>query len=414
MKILYVLGTFPKLTSEAFILNEMVELVKNGHDVHIIADRKEEGKAHRAAYDFGLVDRTITPGRDYSRGLIKLADISWKIVWDGMRGPIRTARILRAIRRYIRDPWMFMDIYLGLRVIDRVEFDLVHSPFSTTKNLVKTYLISVSKRRPFTIAMRAREIYQTKESRDLAGLKELMERASAVMTISEYNRKHIGKVFGVLNVPIIRSGIDTVRFKPSGVEKIRKVMTVGRFVEKKGIEHLLRAVSMMKERGFDDLEFLIVGEGPLKDKYREMVQNLGVTGIVKIKEPMTQEELIEEMKDAMLFCLPSVVANDNDRDMLPNVIKEAMAMEIPVVTTDIPGIEELVEDHVNGMIVGQADPGQLADAIMELLGDPELRSRLGANGRRKVAADFSVVKETRKLQDIFAEAIKGQALSCSG
>lgn len=404
MRILYILGAFPKLTSEAFILNEMVELVKRGHDISIVVDRKDTKRAHRDAIEFGLIDRTYGPGRSYSRGMEKLIDFTRKTIIDMMRHPVKTISSIRVMRKYAKDRWIVMDIYLSLRAIRGLKIDLIHSPFSNKKNLVKAYLISHVKKRPFTNTIRAREVYQSDELKELEGIREIICRSSRVMTISDYNRLQIERRFGISDITVIRSAIDTEKFRPFPGNKRKRITTVCRFIEKKGIPYLLEAASILIAEGEDDLEFLLIGDGPLKEEYLRIIRDRELDRYYTVKEPMTQEELIEELRTTMIFCLPSVVSSDNDRDMLPNVIKEAMSMEIPVLTTRVPGIEELIENGKNGMVVEPREPEELASAILSLVRDHQLRSFLGRNGRRTIISEFSVRKEVDKLEAVFKEA----------
>jgi len=404
MKILYVLGTFPKISSEAFILNEMVELVKLHHDVHIIADRRELDRAHKEAFEYGLIDRTIAPGRDYRRGLDKLIDFTGKSSMGILRQPVDTLKLLSKICRYIKDPWVIMDIYLSLINIKDLDVDLIHSPFSNSKNLLRAYLISSSKKVPFTNTMRAREIYHSVESKELDNLSEILKKSGSIMTISDFNKNYIENRFGIKNVSVIRSAINTEKFKPlhdPKKKKKKRITTICRFIEKKGIEYLIEAISIIHGYGNNDFEFLLIGDGPLKEKYEVLIEEKGLSERSSIESRLTQEEIVQELSDTMIFCLPSIIAHDNDMDMLPNSIKEAMAMEIPVLTTKMPGIEELIENEINGILVEQRNSGEIARALIRLMEDPELRSYLGKNGRNTIIRRFSAEKEVVKLERIF-------------
>ncbi|MGA1792617.1 MAG: glycosyltransferase family 4 protein [Thermoplasmatota archaeon] len=401
------MGSFPKTSSEAFILNEMVELVRMGHEIHIVADRKRTDKAHQDAIEYGLVDRTIAPRREYRRGLEKSVDFMFKASWEFVKHPILTTGLMREIRRYVKDPWMIMDIYLSLLQIRDLDVDIVHSPFSNSKNLTKAYLISRMKKVPYTISMRAREIYHAGEMKDMKKCQEIIESSSAVITISNYNISYIKRNLGIGDIKLVRSSIDPEKFKPVKAEKRRKITTIGRFIEKKGIEYLIEALSIMDKKGYRDLEFLLIGEGPLEAKYRRMLEDLGLSDRSTLRSDLTQEEILSELSDTMVFCLPSVVASDKDMDMLPNVIKEAMAMEIPVLTTNMPGMGELIKNGENGILVEPRDHRELAESLIELMEDPALRSFLGKNGRRTIIRDFSTDKEAKKLERIFIDAVQG-------
>jgi len=115
---------------------------------------------------------------------------------------------------------------------------------------------------------------------------------------------------------------------------------------------------------------------------------------------MTKEKLIHEYRRADLFVLPCLVTDDGDRDGIPNVLVEAMAMRLPVVSTPVSGIGELLDHMQNGLLAAEKDSESLAAAMELLLEDPALRRRLGANGRRKVMEAFSLERSTAKVRDL--------------
>src|SRR5258706_2229623 len=117
---------------------------------------------------------------------------------------------------------------------------------------------------------------------------------------------------------------------------------------------------------------------------------------------MTQDRLIKEYGRADLFVLPCLVTDNGDRDGIPNVLVEAMAMRIPVVSTSVSGISELVDHMQNGLLAPEKDSEALAAAIKTLLEDPGLRERFGANGRQKVMAGFSLDRSTAKVLRLLA------------
>jgi len=143
----------------------------------------------------------------------------------------------------------------------------------------------------------------------------------------------------------------------------------------------------------------------LKRDLERMRDQLGIADRTTINGVVPQEELIDELERSHIFVMPSIVAESGDRDILPNSLKEAMAMELPVVTSDISGIEELVEDRVSGILVKPADPDGIVIALEELLSDPELGRKMGREGRQKVIRDFNIEIEAAKMEDVFKEAV---------
>jgi glycosyltransferase involved in cell wall biosynthesis len=134
----------------------------------------------------------------------------------------------------------------------------------------------------------------------------------------------------------------------------------------------------------------------------ELIRTLELQDCVFLAGKMTQDKLIQEYGQADLFVLPCLVADDGDRDGIPNVLVEAMAMRIPVVSTPVSGIAELVDHMENGLLAPEKNSEALATAIETLLDDPGLRERLGAKARRKVMAGFRLDRSTAKVRRLLA------------
>jgi len=138
---------------------------------------------------------------------------------------------------------------------------------------------------------------------------------------------------------------------------------------------------------------------------------LQLSDVVTTQNAVTQEELRSIYQGATLFVLPCLLLDNGDRDGIPNVLAEAMAMGIPVVSTAISGIPELIDDGVDGLLVPARDSAALASATRRLLDSHELRRRLGAAGRRKVCQNFDSRQTTSRLKELFVAAIQGVAAS---
>ena len=120
---------------------------------------------------------------------------------------------------------------------------------------------------------------------------------------------------------------------------------------------------------------------------------------------LSQDLVKEHLQASIVFVLPSVIDEDGLGDVLPNSVKEAMAMEIPVIASNIRGIEELVMDGVSGILVPAGNSIAIADAIERIFEDPTLGQRMGEEGRKKIIQDFNVKTEVAKIEKIFIEAV---------
>jgi glycosyltransferase involved in cell wall biosynthesis len=135
----------------------------------------------------------------------------------------------------------------------------------------------------------------------------------------------------------------------------------------------------------------------------------GLQDQVELVGPLPQEAVIKEMRGAAVLAAPCVVGADGDRDGLPNVIQEALALGTPVVSTAVTGIPDVVRHNDTGLLVPQQDPGALADALGQLLGDPALRVRLATSARRLIEEEFNIRRNTERRRRIFRAAVRHEA-----
>lgn len=291
--------------------------------------------------------------------------------------------------------------------IERCQAQHIHADFALNAATV-AMVASRLTGRPFSFTAHAADIFV-----DPILLREKIAAASFVVTISEYNRRYLVSLVGDNGVAdkihIVHYGLDIGQFTPDPNQKpnaIPVLLTVGRLVEKKGLRYLIKACHILAERG-RDFKCYIVGQGPEEPMLRELIAQWGLAGQVHLLGAMPQERVREWLQRADIFVLPCVVANDGDQDGIPVVLLEAMAMKIPVVSTSLSGIPELVENGINGLLVPPADGVALAEAIDELLMNPGQRARMGVLGRDKVLEEFNIQGSAQRLLALFTESAGG-------
>jgi colanic acid/amylovoran biosynthesis glycosyltransferase len=174
-------------------------------------------------------------------------------------------------------------------------------------------------------------------------------------------------------------------------------------VPKKGVDLLVRAAATLSER-HPDLVVDVVGDGPLRPELTALADSLGLGGRVRFHGPATAAEVQAALVRCRAFVLPCRIDADGDRDGMPTVLVEALARAVPVVSTDVVGIGELVVDGETGLLVPPEDVDALAAALDRLLGDAALAARLGLAGRRLVEQRYSPAESTTALLDVFATA----------
>lgn len=204
------------------------------------------------------------------------------------------------------------------------------------------------------------------------------------------------------------SGIDLAQFpyreRVMPANEPVRIIYVGRLVEKKGAETLLRAFKQV-QRAFPQTRLVLVGEGRLRNRLLRLRRSLGLKRHVEFKGALSHHEVAKELGKAHIFCLPSRKDRTGNQEGIPNAIKEAMACGLPVVSTRHAGIPELIEDGVTGHLVEERDVSGLAQALKWLLHRPDTWRSLGLHARMKIEAEFNRHVQTEKLERLFDQVI---------
>jgi glycosyltransferase involved in cell wall biosynthesis len=256
---------------------------------------------------------------------------------------------------------------------------------------------------PYSITAHARDLYQIPAPSLHARARE----AVAVVTCCAANVDYLRSALPAPLHPrlrLIHHGVEVDRFVPApraGGAPV-EIVSVGRLVEKKGFPDLLRACRVLKKAAGAPFRLRIYGDGPLREELTALRDGLGLQDEVDLVGERDGEDVLRAYQGADLFALTPCVTADGDRDGVPNVVVEAMACGLPVVTTDAGGVTEVVQHDVNGLVAPPGDVGTLARYLAELATDADRRRALGAAGRRTVEAHFDVRSAARELSVVFA------------
>ena len=396
-KIGYLVSTWPRL-SQTFVLNEILALERCGVSLRIFST-----KAPRAEPVNVKVARVRAPVT-----YLNFRRHGWTVV----RANLRIARDLPG--RYF--PTMLRALRYGGRSIlerffqagymaDLLRHEPVthlHAHFTTAPTQVAMFtheLVDV----PYSFTAHARDIYADTQP---SLLRAEMECAQAVVTVSEYNREYLHRIKPHLDgkVRCINYGLDLSEFNfrwPRASDPPPPIiLAVARLVEKKGLGDLVLAADILRKRGHN-FRLQIIGDGELRHQLRCRVADCGLQDCVSLLGAQPHEKVRLSYERASIFALPCVVAADGDRDGLPNVLLEAMACGLPVVSTPVAGIPELIESERDGLLVAPGDPPALAKALERVLTDAYLRDRLARTARAKIEEHFSIEGSAKRLLDIF-------------
>jgi colanic acid/amylovoran biosynthesis glycosyltransferase len=402
----YVLLRFPFLT-ETFVADEVWEIQQQGVQVRL----------------FSLLKPREEPVQPTSKRLTK--DVryapechSWRLWWAQLyflaRSPlIYLALLINLIRqRYPRTfvPLFFRRMLVFLKAVALAyelkvtSVKLVHTHFawlSGAAAMVISRLLDI----PFTVTVHAYDIYY---SNDLLCL--TARSASRIIAISEYNKQMVLDMCPSLSkdlISVIHCGINLELFAPparSSHEDPLSILSVGSLIEKKGHEYLIRACQQLRAKGVD-FRCKIIGQGPNEGFLRQLICDCDLEDRVVLAGARERSDVLDAYRCSDLFVLASVIAQGGDRDGIPVALMEALAMQIPVVSTRVSGIPELVRHQDTGWLVPERDATAIADAIAALTADSALRSRLGQNARALVEAEFSIESNARRLAELFHECI---------
>ena len=283
------------------------------------------------------------------------------------------------------------------------KIDHLHAHFAHDPALIG-YLVHSMTGIPFSFTAHARDLYQV----EVQVLTDRIQQASAVITCCGANLEYLNQIAPSQQSKflLIYHGVNLKDFQTvsnrdaSSTPKNPVILSVGRLVEKKGFQDLLQALCLVKERG-ERFECLIYGDGPLRPQLELWIEEHDMAGDIKLMGDITQQELIAIYQTADLFTLTPVQTEDGDRDGIPNVLLEAMAVGLPVVTTAVAGIPELVDHNENGLLYQSHDVDGISSGIIELLHSAEKRRQLGSAASKKVREQFDVAQAAKRLKTLF-------------
>ena len=263
---------------------------------------------------------------------------------------------------------------------------------------------------PYTFTAHAKDIFH--ESVVPEELRRKLEEAAGVVTVSEFNVQFLSENYGAAagRVERIYNGLDLDGFPYQAPgERLPRIISVGRLVEKKGLEDLIEACAILAGRKAD-FTCQIIGTGELEDDLRRQIESSRLQSRVELAGPRPQSEVIELVQSAAVFAAPCVVGADGNRDGLPTVLIEAMALGVPVVSTAVTGIPELVEHGQTGLLTAERDPVALAATLRQALASPERTRHLARAGRQRIEERFDLRTNITALRTLFAG--KAETPSC--
>ena len=397
----YVMKRYPRL-SETFILNEIRTMERLGADLHVFSLLQPEPPPHHPmvrevrapvhALPAPIIPKIVTLLRAHGESLATgplryLSAFGHAVIWS-LVSPAPSG----VWRQFARAGFVATN---SRRACVRH----IHAHFANAPSAV-VHFASLMTGIPFSFTAHAKDLYLTPKS----VVRRRARAATFVATCTGYNASYLRNLVGSSEwqkIQLVYHGIDLSMFTASGkeseaAESAFRLLSVGRLVPKKGHEILIAACAQLRDAGYE-IRCRIVGAGPLRAQLAAQIERLGLGRIVTLEGSMTHAQLIDLYRRADLFALAPRITDDGDRDGIPNVIAEAMAAGVPVVSTNVSGIPELVRHEHTGLLVPASDPTALATAIARLIASPLLASELATSARALLEADFDLLKTTVQL-----------------
>jgi glycosyltransferase involved in cell wall biosynthesis len=387
---------FPRL-SETFVLQEILDLEQRGLRLLVIAlsnpgESVQQDELSRLRADVWHVPAAALMSRrrtrrahaallDGRRGRYLAARARLRLAPDYTAGAVDRSAVLASQLVRLGSPPLYIHF--------------AHKPATIGRFAAR--LAGV----PYALSCHAKDIWLTPPPE----LEAKVRGAEVALTCTAVGRERLERAAaGATPVLLAHHGVEveveTVGYAPAGA---RRILTVGRLVAKKGHDTLIRAAAYLRDRG-TDFTLRIAGEGIEWPRLQRLVHELDLAGRVVFLGPLSPAQVHTEYMSASVFALACRRLANGDRDGLPNVLMEAMARELPIVSTRLEGVREAVEHGASGLLTEPDDPGALAGALERVLIQPELARRLGAAARATVIERFDRRGLLPKVAGALAEA----------
>lgn len=406
-KVLFLLKGYPRL-SETFIAQEIRSLEKAGLDVSIVALRQPTDDRihpvhHEIVADVSYLPEYLhdEPGR-VVRSLLKMARRAgfWRAFGFFLRDLARDFTRNRA-RRFGQAATLAAEMP---DAVDRIHAHFIHTPASVAR--YASFMTGL----PWSCSAHAKDIWTT-PGWDLS---DKLGENDWTVTCTRAGQERLAQLAAPGKpVHLVYHGLDLQRFQSvasvlsqrdgSSADKPVELLTVARAVEKKGLDVLLNALASLPRDVF--WRWTHIGGGALTGALKQQAAALGIASRCEFLGARDQTEVLAHYRGSDIFVLPCRIADDGDRDGLPNVLIEAASQGLPAISTPVSGVPELIEDDANGVLVAADDVDALAASLRRMIGDPLLRHRLGKEALRRTRSDFDHETAITQLVRLFGRSV---------
>lgn len=392
MNILVLTSTYSrwKDDTEPKFVDNLCQNMARGHRVHVVAPHAK-----------GIPTSEVLDGIPVFRFRYCLE--SWQtLAYNGGILPNLKSNRLRLL---LVPLFIASQLLLVIRLVRKYHYDVIHAHWIIPQGLVAILARPLARSRPsVVVTSHGGDLFALQGSL-LARLKKWITRRADALTVVSNVMRHKAVAMGLKDERSIRSipmGVESGgSFVPPAQNAVRKdLLFVGRLVDKKGVEYLLRALPEILAH-HPDTKLTVIGDGPLRSALMRICSELGVAESVTFTGSLTNRDIPPYVQSCAIAIFPSVVTDSGDQEGTPVAIMEAMACACPVIVSDYPGARDIIQPDANGLLVEQKHPGQIAQAVNRLLGDTALRQALGEAGRRYVEQTYDWTIISAKFLELF-------------
>lgn len=408
MRIAFIVNQFPAL-SETFILEQITALIDRGHEVDIYSNYVGNlSKVHPEVKSYNLLDRTFYAEMPKKR-LERIAKATSLITTKYWKRPDILFNCLNVFK-YKRKAASLQLLFGANNWIDKPDYDIIHCQlgFLGYDGILFKELASLKGKLITTFRGSDFKLYLKMFGQDY--FDQLFEKCDLILTVCDrMKQQKIEMGCDPQKIVVHRSGINFERFvyRPRKVGSDGKVrlISIARLEENKGLEYSIKAVGkLLTEK--QNIEYNILGDGTLMSELQEAIARLNAGNKIKLLGWKNRSEVIDILNQSHILVAPSVLGKNGTQEGIPNVIKEAMAMGLAVVSTYHSGIPELVVDGVSGFLVPERDVDALVDKLGYLVEHPELWPEMSGAGRDFLEEHYEINKLNDGLVEIYQQLIK--------
>lgn len=409
MRIAFFVSEFPAL-SQPFVLNQLAGMIERGHDVSIYATQRiPTRETHAMVRDFDMMMRTRFL-YEYPRSFVlRVPHIIKRWLSSDLR--LRPLVALRCMdtRKMGRPARSLRLLSAALAIQQPRSYDVIHCQFGVLAPLVLRLKQAGALSGNVVVSIRGFDVTQyVRDKPDF--YQSVFPQVRTFFPVSEGLKERLIQLGCPRNrIVVLRSGIDCTKFKWRERSRIPHepvaVLSVGRLVEKKGFIYAIEAIAQLLKSGLL-IRYQIAGDGPLRDELQTHIDHLGIGASVQLLGARTHEQIVTLLDQSQIFIAPSVTAADGDQEGIPNVVKEAMACGLPVISTRHSGIPELVCDGVTGYLVAERDAAALAERITFLYHHAEAWTPISHSARSVIERDYDQKSLTIQLENCYQSVLQ--------